>query len=200
MLLYRYLSGDLLHPRESQLTWARPRRRPGSIGTVPGELSSKNGPHEKQHKNIDIRNNKTVCIGKCVFVSLTSKRNCFTTVTGNQFQKRTPAIFVIENPPLTNWLSLSDVVSMRGRLCLRCRAGGPREPPSILPLSSFSHGLVYLARGRSALSALRNLKVPLKNRRVCFRIAVSIDFLIGRLGLPTAGENDFSKTNQQLYC
>ena len=82
---------------------------------------------------------------------------------------------------------------------MRCRAGGPREPTSILPLSSFSHGLVYLARGRSALSALRNLKVPLKNRRVCFRIAVCIHFLIGRLGLPTAGENEFSKTNQRLY-
>ena len=106
MLLYRYLSGDLLHPRESQLTWARPRRRPGSIGTVPGELSSKNGPHEKQHKNIDIRNNKTVCIGKCAFVSLTSKRNCFTKVTGNQFQKRTPCYFRNREPAI-NKLALT---------------------------------------------------------------------------------------------
>ena len=38
-------------PRESQLKWARPRRRPGSRGAVPGGVSSKNGPHAKQHKN-----------------------------------------------------------------------------------------------------------------------------------------------------
>jgi len=77
-----------------------------TIGTVPGGLSSKNGPHEKQHKNIDMRNNKTVCIGRCVFFSLASKQNCFTAVTGNQFQKRTPCCFRNREPAI-NKLALT---------------------------------------------------------------------------------------------
>ena len=51
-------------------------------------------------------------------------------------------------------LKLAGVVSLRERLCLRCRTRGPRDLPPLSPLSAFSHALEYLAREGSALSAL----------------------------------------------
>jgi len=93
----------------------------------------------------------------------------------------------------------------------------PRSSPRPCPLHGRAPSRPWAAqlhaRGTAAHSRSRShcpffSRVPLKNAgfvsewpfALNFSVRVS-DFLIGRLGLPTAGENEFSKTNQRsLFC
>ena len=90
---------------------------------------------------------------------------------------------------------------------MRCRARGPCEPPPFASLALLARAGVPGAGGISAECLVFFKMCFLKsagfsNSRahfVCdFSVRV-IDFMIGRLGLPTARENEFSKTNQR-FC
>jgi len=57
---------------------------------------------------------------------------------------------------------------LTGALVLALPRARAARAPSLSPLSAFSHALVYLVREGPALSALWNLRLPLKNAGFVF--------------------------------
>jgi len=103
-------------------------------------------------------------------------------------------------------LKLAGVVSARKHSCRRVRE--PRELPPFVSLAPSHTRLVSLApshtrrctwRGGKLVECLVNLRAPLKSHRLFtysrVRSSWSVQFL--DWGLSTAGENEFSKTNQR---
>ena len=81
------------------------------------------------------------------------------------------------------------------------RVSRASSPPS--SLSPFSHAPMYLAWGEARcvscdFEGVSKKRVGFSRVAVCVPVGVS-DFLIGRLGLSTAGESEFSKTNKRIF-